>query len=233
MRSRTARTSRSRRLLRRRASPSITTTRRTGSPRTSAPSSRPCPAASRARSAAAATGIRAASAPGCRTSTTRLSTASAPAPFPPAPTSAKVALNGSWDVNYGQGGVQNGPNIAFTVPASGMEVTFQWNSIDQGLAGHRRRHPRRPHQGAGVLALGRHHRLERAHRYRRHAVRGSGWRAHARWPRHRRRGELQILDAHARSGGPLRRRCARNFRTSRTSRRSSCPRTRSRPPRRA
>ena len=71
---------------RRRASRSTTTTRRTGSPRTSAPSSPPCPAASRARSAAAATGIRAASAPGCRTSTTRLSTASAPAPFRPAPT---------------------------------------------------------------------------------------------------------------------------------------------------
>ena len=71
---------------RRRASRSTTTTRPTGSPRTSAPSSRPCPAASRAKSAAAATGIPAASAPGCRTSTTRLSTASAPAPFPPART---------------------------------------------------------------------------------------------------------------------------------------------------
>jgi pullulanase-type alpha-1,6-glucosidase len=41
---------------------------------------------------------------------------------------AKVALNGSWDVNYGAGGEQNGPNIAFTVPASGMDVEFQWNS---------------------------------------------------------------------------------------------------------
>ena len=40
----------------------------------------------------------------------------------------KVALNGSWDVNYGQGGVQNGANIAFTVPANGMDVVFQWNS---------------------------------------------------------------------------------------------------------
>ena len=28
----------------------------------------------------------------------------------------KVALNESWDVNYGQGGVQNGANIPFTVP---------------------------------------------------------------------------------------------------------------------
>jgi pullulanase-type alpha-1,6-glucosidase len=46
---------------------------------------------------------------------------------------AKVALNGSWDVNYGQGGVQNGPNIAFTVPATGMDVVFQWNSATREL----------------------------------------------------------------------------------------------------
>jgi pullulanase len=46
---------------------------------------------------------------------------------------AKVALNGTWDVNYGQGGVQNGPNIAFTVPANGMEVAFQWNSVSHEL----------------------------------------------------------------------------------------------------
>jgi pullulanase len=46
---------------------------------------------------------------------------------------AKVALNGSWDVNYGAGGVQNGANIAFTVPADGMEVEFQWNSTTREL----------------------------------------------------------------------------------------------------
>jgi len=46
---------------------------------------------------------------------------------------AKVALNGSWDVNYGQGGVQNGANIAFTVPANGMDVVFQWNSTTKAL----------------------------------------------------------------------------------------------------
>ncbi len=44
-----------------------------------------------------------------------------------------MALNGSWDVNYGQGGVQNGPNIAFTVPANGMDVVFQWNSTTHEL----------------------------------------------------------------------------------------------------
>ncbi|HUQ09664.1 MAG TPA: pullulanase-type alpha-1,6-glucosidase [Steroidobacteraceae bacterium] len=41
---------------------------------------------------------------------------------------AKVALDGAWDVNYGAGGVQNGPNIAFTVPSTGMDVVFQWDS---------------------------------------------------------------------------------------------------------
>ena len=40
----------------------------------------------------------------------------------------KVALNGSWDVNYGADGVQNGANISFTVPADGMDVEFEWNS---------------------------------------------------------------------------------------------------------
>jgi hypothetical protein len=38
---------------------------------------------------------------------------------------AKVALNGSWDVNYGAGGVPGGANIAFTVPTTGMDVVFQ------------------------------------------------------------------------------------------------------------
>ena len=46
---------------------------------------------------------------------------------------AKVALNGTWDVNYGAGGVQNGANIVFTVPANDMEVTFQWNATTKEL----------------------------------------------------------------------------------------------------
>ncbi len=45
----------------------------------------------------------------------------------------KVALNGTWDVNYGAGGVQNGANIGFTVPANGMDVVFQWNSVTRDL----------------------------------------------------------------------------------------------------
>lgn len=46
---------------------------------------------------------------------------------------AKVALDGSWDVNYGEGGAQNGANISFTVPANGTEVAFQWNSTTKVL----------------------------------------------------------------------------------------------------
>jgi pullulanase len=46
---------------------------------------------------------------------------------------AKVALNGTWDVNYGAGGVQNGANIVFTIPANDMEVEFQWNSVTKEL----------------------------------------------------------------------------------------------------
>src|SRR6185437_14270179 len=41
---------------------------------------------------------------------------------------AKVALNESWDVNYGKDGVQNGDNIPFSVPAAGTKVTFSWSS---------------------------------------------------------------------------------------------------------
>ena len=37
-----------------------------------------------------------------------------------------MALNESWDVNYGEGGVQNGPNIPFTVRRTST-VTFTWD----------------------------------------------------------------------------------------------------------
>jgi glycosidase len=52
---------------------------------------------------------------------------------------AKVALNESWDVNYGQGGVQNGPNIQFTVPANGAKTVFRYDGATHVLtiqAGH-------------------------------------------------------------------------------------------------
>jgi pullulanase len=46
---------------------------------------------------------------------------------------AKVALNESWDVNYGAGGVQNGANIPFTVPAACAAVTFRYDSATHEL----------------------------------------------------------------------------------------------------
>jgi pullulanase-type alpha-1,6-glucosidase len=38
----------------------------------------------------------------------------------------KAALNLSWDVNYGAGGVPGGPNIDFSVPSTGSAVTFAY-----------------------------------------------------------------------------------------------------------
>jgi glycosidase len=52
---------------------------------------------------------------------------------------SKVALNESWDVNYGQGGVQNGPNIPFVVPNDNAKVVFSYDSTTYVLsikAGH-------------------------------------------------------------------------------------------------
>ena len=39
---------------------------------------------------------------------------------------SKVAINESWDENYGQGGVPGGANIAFSVPANNAKVTFNY-----------------------------------------------------------------------------------------------------------
>ncbi|MEZ5097166.1 MAG: alpha-amylase family glycosyl hydrolase [Nocardioides sp.] len=39
----------------------------------------------------------------------------------------KAAHGLSWDENYGAGGVQNGPNIAFDVAADGLQVTFSYD----------------------------------------------------------------------------------------------------------
>jgi len=47
--------------------------------------------------------------------------------IPPGDYEAKVAIDGSWDENYGADGVRNGPNIGFTVPSAGTEVAFQYN----------------------------------------------------------------------------------------------------------
>lgn len=40
---------------------------------------------------------------------------------------AKAAINESWDENYGQGGVPNGANVHFTVPADGARMKFTYN----------------------------------------------------------------------------------------------------------
>ncbi|HEX5013360.1 MAG TPA: alpha-amylase family glycosyl hydrolase [Candidatus Limnocylindrales bacterium] len=52
---------------------------------------------------------------------------------------AKAAVNEAWDENYGQGGVPNGPNIAFSVPADNAKVTFSYDAASHVLsilAGH-------------------------------------------------------------------------------------------------
>lgn len=45
----------------------------------------------------------------------------------------KIALNESWDVNYGQNGEQNGANIPFTVPANNAKVIFSYNATTHVL----------------------------------------------------------------------------------------------------
>lgn len=46
---------------------------------------------------------------------------------------AKVAINESWDENYGQGGVPNGPNIPFNVPQPSGQVIFSYNATSHVL----------------------------------------------------------------------------------------------------
>jgi glucan 1,4-alpha-glucosidase len=46
---------------------------------------------------------------------------------------AKVAINEAWDENYGAGGVPGGDNIAFTVPANNVKVTFTYNATTHVL----------------------------------------------------------------------------------------------------
>ena len=46
----------------------------------------------------------------------------------------KVALNETWDLNYGAGGAPNGANIPFTVPAPGSTTTFSYDSASHVLS---------------------------------------------------------------------------------------------------
>ncbi len=45
----------------------------------------------------------------------------------------KVAINESWDENYGQGGTSNGANIPFSVPVDNARVTFSYDSTSHVL----------------------------------------------------------------------------------------------------
>ena len=46
----------------------------------------------------------------------------------------KVAINESWDENYGDGGVPGGPNIPFTVPTSCTEMFFRYDPVGHLLS---------------------------------------------------------------------------------------------------
>lgn len=46
---------------------------------------------------------------------------------------AKVAIDEGWAVNYGAGGVQNGPNIPFTVVSALQTVTFTYDAVTHVL----------------------------------------------------------------------------------------------------
>lgn len=48
--------------------------------------------------------------------------------IPPGSYFAKVAINESWDENYGQGGAQNGADIPFNVSFNNQKVTFSYNA---------------------------------------------------------------------------------------------------------
>src|SRR5258707_4693940 len=46
---------------------------------------------------------------------------------------AKLAINESWDENYGAGGVPNGANISFGVPYDNAKVTFSYDAVTHVL----------------------------------------------------------------------------------------------------
>ena len=48
--------------------------------------------------------------------------------IPPGDYEVKVAINESWDENYGAGGVPNGPNIPFSVATNPALVTFRYDA---------------------------------------------------------------------------------------------------------
>src|SRR5436190_1522594 len=53
--------------------------------------------------------------------------------LPVGPYETKVAINESWDENYGQGGAPNGANIPFTVSVADSKVAFSYNATTRVL----------------------------------------------------------------------------------------------------
>ncbi|WP_224361521.1 pullulanase-type alpha-1,6-glucosidase [Hyalangium versicolor] len=53
--------------------------------------------------------------------------------IPPGAYEGKVAINESWDENYGRDGAPGGNNITFTVSTAGEEVVFSWNSTNKKM----------------------------------------------------------------------------------------------------
>ncbi|GAB2635020.1 hypothetical protein GCM10027270_24590 [Nocardioides ginkgobilobae] len=43
----------------------------------------------------------------------------------------KVAVDGSWDENYGAGGAAGGDNLSLSVPAGGGDYTFTWDQVSK------------------------------------------------------------------------------------------------------
>ena len=52
-----------------------------------------------------------------------------PSRSPPGDYQYKVAINNSWDINYGAGGAVGGDNIPITIPPGGSSVTFVWDQV--------------------------------------------------------------------------------------------------------
>ena len=112
-------------------SSSITTTRATGSPTTSARSSPPCPAASRASWAAPATGCPTVCAPG--SGPRRRWPLHVHHDGDPGRQLRSQGRHRSWAENYGRDGIRDGANIPFTVPADGAEIFFQYDAASHLL----------------------------------------------------------------------------------------------------
>jgi hypothetical protein len=43
----------------------------------------------------------------------------------------KIAVDGSWDENYGAGGAAGGGNLALSVPAGGGTYVFTWDQVSK------------------------------------------------------------------------------------------------------